>query len=164
EDMLDPRHGLGYHPLGLWQLREALAAHITGWGLPTTADQLIVTAGSQQALALTTTLFLEPGDVAVVAQPTYVGTLDPVAPAGAVPARRPAAEHGVRPGDLESVSRREGARMASLAPPPPNPTGTTLPLLRRRAVARIARRLQVPVIEDCTHVDIELGETPPPPI
>jgi DNA-binding transcriptional MocR family regulator len=164
EDMLDPRHGLGYHPLGLSQLREALAAHITGWGLPTTADQVIVTAGSQQALALTTTLFLEPGDVAVVEQPTYVGTLDAVAAVGARLAAAPMDEHGVRTDELEAVMRREGARMAYLVPTHHNPTGTTLPLLRRRAVARIARRLHVPVIEDCTHVDIELGVTPPPPI
>src|SRR5205823_5891335 len=45
-----------------------------------------------------------------------------------------------------------------------NPTGTTLPLLRRRAVARMAGRLGVPVVEDCTHADIELGAPAPPPI
>jgi DNA-binding transcriptional MocR family regulator len=164
EDMLEPRHGFGYHPLGVWQLREALAAHIAGWGLPTTGDQVLVTAGAQQALALTSALFLEPGDVAVVEHATYVGTLDAVVAAGARIAGVSMDEQGVRPDDLESVTRHEGARMIYLVPTHHNPTGTTLPLLRRRAVARIARRLHVPVIEDCTHVDIELGEPPPPPI
>jgi DNA-binding transcriptional MocR family regulator len=99
----------------------------------------------------------------VVEQPTYVGTLDAVAAVGARLAAAPMDEHGVLPDELEAVMRREGARMAYLVPTHHNPTGTTLPVLRRRAVARIARRLQVPVIEDCTHVDIWLGEEPPPP-
>ena len=60
--------------------------------------------------------------------------------------------------------RRERARLVYLVATHHNPAGTTLPPLRRRAVARMARRLGVVLVEDCTHADLALHGPPPAPI
>jgi DNA-binding transcriptional MocR family regulator len=163
-DLHDPRHGLGYHPLGLPALRIALAAHISSWGLPTRPEQVLVTAGAQQATALVAALHLRAGDAAVVEEATYVGSLDAVAATGARVAGTCMDDAGVLPDALEAAVRRERARLVYLVATHHNPTGTTLTPLRRQAVARMARRLGVVVVEDCTHADLALVGTPPPPI
>jgi DNA-binding transcriptional MocR family regulator len=163
-DLADPRHGLGYHPLGLPALRVALAAHISGWGLPTRPEQVLVTAGAQQATALVAALHLRAGDAAVVEEATYVGSVDAVSATGARIAGAPIDDAGVLPDGLEAVVRRERARLVYLVATHHNPAGTTLTAARRRAVARMARRLGVVVVEDCTHADLALAGTPPPPI
>jgi DNA-binding transcriptional MocR family regulator len=159
-----PSAGFGYHPLGLPALREALAEHVSGWGLPTVAEEIVVTAGAQQAVSLAATLHLVPGDVAVVEEATYVGSIDAIAATGARLVPAPMDDDGVRPEALAEIVQRERARLVYLVATHHNPTGTTLPAHRRRAVARIARRLGVAVVEDCTHVDIALAGPPPPPI
>jgi DNA-binding transcriptional MocR family regulator len=163
-ELAEPRQGLGYHPLGLPALRRALAAHLSGWGLPTRPEQVLVTAGAQQATALVAALHLRAGDAAVVEDATYVGSLDAVAATGARVAGTPIDDAGVLPDELEATVRRERARLVYLVATHNNPTGTTLPPLRRRAVARMARRLGVVVVEDCTHADLWLTAPPPPPI
>ncbi len=62
--------------LGLGELRRAVAAMFTADGLPTTPDQVLITTGDQQALALICGLALATGDTAVVEDPTSPGILD----------------------------------------------------------------------------------------
>ncbi|MGH2601409.1 MAG: PLP-dependent aminotransferase family protein, partial [Dehalococcoidia bacterium] len=67
---------IGYLPAGLPQLRERIAEMLSHDGLPTAVDQVIVTAGAQQALNLAASLFVRPGDDVVVESPSLAGTLD----------------------------------------------------------------------------------------
>ena len=62
--------------MGLPALRAAIARHLTGWGVATTEDQVMVTHGAQQAIGLAGALFLERGDTVVVEDPTYLGSID----------------------------------------------------------------------------------------
>ncbi|GAA1964339.1 PLP-dependent aminotransferase family protein [Kitasatospora viridis] len=67
-------YGHGVHPAGLPELRAALAHYLTERQLlPTTPDQLIVTSGSQQALALLAGALLGPGRAVVTGCPTRPG-------------------------------------------------------------------------------------------
>ncbi|GAA2011087.1 PLP-dependent aminotransferase family protein [Nakamurella flavida] len=66
----------GYSPMGLPELRTAVADRFTEEGLPTAVDQVLITTGNQQALALLTGLCLGPGDTALVEDPTSPGVLD----------------------------------------------------------------------------------------
>lgn len=59
---------------GNLDLREKLVARIQKWGhVTTTADNVIVTVGGQQAIELVAKALLDPGDEMVVEVPTYVG-------------------------------------------------------------------------------------------
>src|SRR3954465_6227184 len=63
--------------------RAATAARLTARGLATAADDILVTSGSQQALTLAATVLLEPGDVVLAEEPSYLAALQAFALAGA---------------------------------------------------------------------------------
>lgn len=70
--------GPGLHPFGLPQLRSAIAARLSGRGLPTTADQVLVTQGALHAWDLVLRTFARPGRSVLVEQPSYPGAIDAV--------------------------------------------------------------------------------------
>jgi DNA-binding transcriptional MocR family regulator len=143
------RRHLQYAPTeGNRELRTLVARRLTGRGLPTTADDLLVTTGSQQALTLLATALLDPGAVVAVEEPTYLAALQCFQLAGArvVPVRSD--DDGVDPDALADVLARERPALLYLVPTFANPTGRTLPLERRAAVAELAARHGTWVVED----------------
>jgi DNA-binding transcriptional MocR family regulator len=129
-------------------LRGAVAGRLTVRGLATGADDLLVTGGSQQGLALIATALLEPGDVVLVENPTYLAALQCFGFAGARVVPVPTDGDGVIPRALEELVLRERPKLLYLIPNFQNPTGRTLPLDRRRAVAEVAGRHGLWVAED----------------
>ncbi|GAA4302888.1 PLP-dependent aminotransferase family protein [Streptomyces venetus] len=129
-------------------LRAALAARTTARGLPTDPDDLLVTTGSQQALSLLATALLEPGDAVLVESPCYLAALQAFGFAGARVVAVPGDEHGVDPGALEELVARERPKLLYTVPTFQNPTGRTLPAERRAAVAAVAARRGLWIVED----------------
>src|SRR5688572_14462516 len=82
EDLRPWLAGSGYLPLGLPPLRDAIAAHLTAQGVPTAAEQVLVTNGAQQGLALAAALFVRPGDAVLLESPTYLTAIDLLRGAG----------------------------------------------------------------------------------
>src|SRR6516162_8734945 len=56
-------------------LREMIARHTARYGIGVSADNVLITSGSQQALDLIGRVFLNPGDHVLVERPTYFGAL-----------------------------------------------------------------------------------------
>ncbi|BCJ48081.1 aminotransferase [Actinoplanes ianthinogenes] len=139
------RRHLQYAPTeGDPRLRAAAAARMTARGLPTAADQLLITTGSQQALTLVAAALLDPGAVVAVDQPTYLAALQCFGMAGAriVP---------VTPDDPDTLARvftRERPTLLYLVPTFANPTGRTLDAHRRAAIVALAQRHGVWIVED----------------
>jgi DNA-binding transcriptional MocR family regulator len=129
-------------------LREAVAARLTSRGLPTGAGELLVTGGSQQALALLATVLLEPGDTVLVENPTYLAALQCFGFTGARVVPVPTDDAGVVPAALEELVVRERPKLLYLIPNFQNPSGRTLPEARRRAVAEVAGRHGLWIAED----------------
>ncbi|MFF7732303.1 aminotransferase class I/II-fold pyridoxal phosphate-dependent enzyme [Streptomyces sp. NPDC007984] len=129
-------------------LRDALAARTTARGLPTGPDDLLVTTGSQQALSLLATALLEPGDTVLVENPCYLAALQAFGFAGARIVAVPGDEHGVDPRALEELVVRERPKLLYTVPTFQNPTGRTLPAERRAAVAALAARRGLWIVED----------------
>jgi 2-aminoadipate transaminase len=135
-------------------LRGAVAARLSGRGLATGADGVLVTGGSQQGLALVATALLEPGDVVLVENPTYLAALQCFGFAGARVVPVPTDADGVIPQALEELALRERPKLLYLVPNFQNPTGRTLPLARRRAVAAVAERHGLWIAEDDPYGDL----------
>lgn len=129
-------------------LRAALAARATARGLPTSPEDLLVTTGSQQALHLVATALLEPGDVVVVEDPCYLAALQVFAFTGARVVPVDCDEHGIVPEALDEVVARERPKLLYTVPTFQNPTGRTLPGARRAALAQIAARRGLWIVED----------------
>jgi DNA-binding transcriptional MocR family regulator len=154
----------GYSALGLPALRRAIALLLERRGLPTSASQVLVTSGAQQAIALLGALFLRRSDTALVESPAFLGALDALAATGATLAALPLGPDGVRPETLREAARQRSARLAYLTPTFHNPTGATLPDAARREIGRVVLDAQLPLVEDESLVDIALTAPAPPSI
>ncbi len=156
-------HGHGYHPTGLPLLRERLAAWHTTNGLPTAPDQIVVTHGAQQAVALTARLLVQPGDPVAVESPTYPGAIDVYSRAGARFVTVSGDSAGARPEAVAQAVRTASPRIVYLVPTGQNPRGTVLPDQRRRLIAQeIARAGDTWLVEDEALAHTVYRDGPPP--
>ncbi|MFJ8112906.1 PLP-dependent aminotransferase family protein [Streptomyces sp. NPDC096132] len=130
------------------ELREALAARTSARGLATTADDLLVTTGSQQALSLLATALLDPGDTVLVESPCYLAALQVFTLAGARIVAVPGDAEGPDPEALAELVVRERPKLLYTVPTFQNPTGRTLPAGRRAAIASVAARHGLWIVED----------------
>jgi len=138
------------------ELRELLAQrHTAATGRHTTADDVVITTGSQQGLDLLARALADPGDVALVENPTYLGALQALRAAGIDTAGIPVDADGL---DIAMLASRldmvPAPRLVYTVPTFANPTGTTLPDERRRGLARLADHHGFLVIEDAPYADL----------
>lgn len=132
---------------GYLPLREMIARHTARYGINITADNILITSGSQQALDLLGKIFLNPGDRVLVESPTYVGAIQAWRSYEAEFIPVPFDEDGLRTDDLEA-NLRAGPKFIYALPNFQNPTGVTLTYERRLKLIELADRYGVPIIED----------------
>jgi DNA-binding transcriptional MocR family regulator len=134
---------------GLPELRRWIAGRMSADGVACDESQILVTAGSQQALDLIGRLFLDRGDTVLVERPTYMGAL------GAFNAYEP------RYADLADATQA-GGRLAYVVPDFANPTGQTLTRREREALLDRAAAQDLVVIEDGAYRELRFaGEEEP---
>jgi GntR family transcriptional regulator/MocR family aminotransferase len=133
-------------PGGAAELREALAGYLArARGVSSSADNIIIVHGSQQAVDLTARLLVNPGDPVVLEEPHYTGFSFCLRAAGAELIHIRVDEHGLRTDDLEAV---ESARLVCVTPSHQYPMGSVLSLPRRLALLDWAQRRDAYVLED----------------
>ncbi|MER6999829.1 PLP-dependent aminotransferase family protein [Streptomyces sp. NPDC000410] len=157
-----PVGDLGYHPAGLAPLRSALAARYAERGVPTAAEQILVTTGAQQALSLLTRLLVAPGDGVLVEAPTYPGALDLFREASAVLHPVTAGRDGVDAA-LRVMSRHRPVLSYVIAAYQ-NPTGAVLPSLAGRRLVETAGELGLPLVDDEVLADLAFSGQAPRPL
>ena len=133
----------GYRPL-----RATLAQVLATQGIQTGADNILITAGSQQALSLITGLILSPGDAVVVEGPTYAGALDVFRARGLRILTVGVDEDGMDMPELEAALSGHRPGLIYTIPNFHNPTGACLDGQRRRQLISLAGRYDVPILED----------------
>ena len=153
----------GYDPFGLPSLRSAIAAHLTRLGVPSEPDEVLVTNGAQQALALVATQLAGPDATVAIENPSYFGAIDAFRASGARLLPIPVVGDGGMVDVLPLLAASGAMRLAYLIPTFQNPTGATMPEARRRTVARLARELGFSVVEDLTP-DFGFAQGSPAPI
>jgi DNA-binding transcriptional MocR family regulator len=161
--------GHGYDLLGLTALRAAIADRFTARGLPTTADQVLVTAGAQNAIGLVLQALAGPGDRVLVEHPTYPNALDAIRVRGGRPVPVPMGPgpHGTGSWDLDLLTaavRDAAPRLAYLIPDFQNPTGSVLDEDGRRRIVELARRTGTTLVVDETLAELPLERPAPPPV
>jgi len=132
----------GYTPL-----REMIARHNARYSVEVTADNIMITSGSQQALDFIGRLFLNRGDYIVVESPTYLGALQAWNAYGAQYISVRSDENGMMVDELEAALR-VGPKFIYVLPNFQNPSGSTLSLERRKQLIEIADKYGVPIVED----------------
>ena len=151
----------GYDIVGRPVLREAIAARYRARGLPTDADQIVVTLGAQHAIALLARVLVGRGDRALVEAPGYPHAFEALRGAGA---RLAPVSVTVRDGWDESALlqtlRRTSPTIAYLMPDFHNPTGATMPVDQRVRVLEAAADEGTVVVADETMAELRVGGVP----
>ena len=143
-------------------LRRLVAQRLTERGLETAADDLLVTSGSQQALTLVAAVLLQAGDRVLVEEPSYLAALQCFALAGAEAIPVPCDDGGLDPEALEALIAEHRPTLLYTVPTFHNPTGRTLSLERRVALAEVAERTGIWIVEDDPYGELRYsGETLP---
>jgi 2-aminoadipate transaminase len=157
------RRHLQYAPTeGNPELRSRVADRMSARGLPTTAGDLLITTGSQQALTLVTIALLDPGATVAVEEPTYLAALQCFQLAGARIVTVPGDADGIDPDALAAVLEKERPSLLYMVPTFANPTGRTLPAQRRAAVAELAAAYGTWVVEDDPYGELRYQGSPVP--
>ena len=132
---------------GYLPLREMIARHSARYGIEVTAENIMITSGSQQALDLLGRILINPGDHIMVESPTYLGALQAWNAYGAEYVAVPFDENGMVTDAVEEALRT-GIKFIYVLPNFQNPTGVTLSLERRKHLIELADRYGVPIVED----------------
>ncbi len=126
------------------------------------ARQMVVCPGAQAAIAALMLALTKPGDI-ILAEPfTYPGLRAAASQFGRRIIAVEADQHGMVPQMLEAACRQHAPALVYLNPTLQNPTAITMPERRRKALASIATRCKVRIVEDDPYW--QLAEAPPPPI
>ena len=134
-------------PAGLPRLRERIAQQYSVAGIPTIADNIIVTTGSQQGLSLVASLLVSPGETVAIEQPTYFVALDAFRTMGA---RLRAFPPGFADRSLQQEMPTSAFRALYCIPTFQSPTGHIMSEHARRTLVNVAREHNVPILEDCS--------------
>lgn len=146
--------GHGLHPLGVPELRAAVADHLSGSGLRTRPEQVLVTSGALHGWDLLLRVLARPGARVLVEQPTYPAVLDAVAAHRLRPAAIPVTAHG-----WEAPAASAG--LVHVTPDGQNPTGFLAGAAQRRRLLTDVGGSAV-VAADETFADLVLDGRPPP--
>jgi len=140
---LDYGESSGYAPL-----RATIAHVLASQGLQARPENILITAGSQQALSLVSQILLKPGDTILVESPTYGGALDLFRTLDFHVVGIPMDAQGMQVETLEKLLQLHHPKLIYTIPNFHNPTGTCLISSRRRELLLLADRYNVPILED----------------
>ena len=129
-----------------------------------TGRELLLTHGSQEAIALVGQALLGPGDAVVVGDPGYPPAWDAFRATGARLVPVPVDEQGIDVDAVGRALRRRRCRLVYLTPGRHYPTTASLSAPRRVALLEMTRRAGVPILEDDYDHEHHYRASPPPPL
>lgn len=156
-------HDTGLELVGVPQLRTAIAERYCARGLPTDADQIMVTTGALHAIGLILAAYVQPGDRVLVEQPTYHGVLSAISTAGARAVPVALTEDGWELPAVDAAIRQLSPSLAYLVVDNHNPTGLTMSAAQRKQLAHIVADTRTRTIIDETMAEVWIDEPIPAP-
>ncbi len=134
-------------PAGYRPLRNEIAAYVqAARGVKCDEEQVIIVAGSQQAINLSAQLLIDPGDKVWIEEPCYLGARGALLSSGAQLVPVAIDDEGLQV--AKGIERCAQARLAYVTPSHQFPLGTTMSLARRLALLQWATRAGSWILED----------------
>ena len=149
---------------GYLPLREKIAARLRATGIPTRADNIMMTQGAQQGLDLVARLMLDSGDGLVVEAPTYLGALAAFNAYQPTYYEIPMQDDGMDINALQRVLMSHKVKFIYTVPDFQNPTGVVMSVAKRKALIRLANQYDVMILEDNPYRDLRYDGKPLPTI
>lgn len=148
---------------GYLPLREYIAAKLNKQGdYGYTADDILITTGSQQALEMIGKVFLNKGDGVIIEEPGYLGAIQAFTLAEPEFYGVPLEEDGLNIEKLEQQLQNDNVKFVYTVPNFHNPTGITYSAEKRAAIYDIIKKYDVALIEDDPYGELRFrGESLP---
>ncbi|WP_078552585.1 PLP-dependent aminotransferase family protein [Bacillus alkalicellulosilyticus] len=144
---------------GYLPLRDVLIERMKRKGITSySANDVLVTTGSQQAIDLFSKVVFNPGDVILAENPTYLAALQVFESYEAHVIGVESDEHGMIPEDLEEKVKRYRPKCIYVVPTFSNPTGKVWSMERRQQLLALAQKYHVIVFEDDPYGDIQFNK------
>ncbi|MCJ8142545.1 PLP-dependent aminotransferase family protein [Ancylobacter sp. A5.8] len=141
--------------------KDAASAWLSRRALVPAQERIFVTPGAHPALLGILTLLARPGDTVLCEAITYPGIRSIAAQLGLKLVGLPMDGDGIDPDAFAEACRAGAPKALYLNPTLQNPTTLTIPEPRRAAIANVARRFNVPIIEDDAYGFIPAHGVPP---
>ena len=161
----DPGVAMQYSPTeGLTSVRDVIAQWLSGRGeIPASTDELMITSGGMDAIGLLAKSYLDPGDAVIVEAPTYLGAIMSFESYQANVMGVPIDDDGI---DVDAMADllASGVRPKLLytIPDSQNPTGCSMSVEKRYALAELCRRYGVLVVEDVAYRELGFSDSRAP--
>jgi DNA-binding transcriptional MocR family regulator len=140
---------------GTLALRNAVALRALHLGCALKAEDIVITSGCINAVAMCLQTVTQPGDLVAVESPTFFGFLDLLASLNLKVLALPThARSGVSLPALQLALDTQPIKAVLLAPTLSNPLGSVMPLTQKRTLARMMAQYKVPLIEDVVFNDL----------
>lgn len=133
---------------GYFPLRETVTHILVNQGIQVRPNNVLITSGSQQALALVCQLLLNPGDIVLAEKPTYDFALDLFRALNLKIKGIPLDAQGMQVKLLEAILQKYHPKLIYTIPNFQNPTGVCLSGARRRQLIALADCYNIPILED----------------
>lgn len=145
-------------------LRESVATLLLDRNIIVPPEQVIITTGAQQSIALALRAFVRQGDVVLVEEPTYLGFIERATAQGIRLIGVPTDEQGMRVDLLPPLLREYRPRLIYTIPTFHNPTGVSLPPERQQILLNLAREHDTLILEDDVYGPLGFDGAPPLPL
>lgn len=149
-------------PAGNLRHRAAGAAWLSTTGIAAAPERIVVTSGAQNGILVAFAALAQPGDHILTETLTFPGVKPVATMLGLRMEGVPVDAEGLIPEALETACRTQKSRFLYLIPTIHNPTAVVMPQARREAIAEIALRHNLTIIED--DIAARCMENPPAPI
>jgi 2-aminoadipate transaminase len=149
---------------GFPALREWIAAELQGRKIKAVSSDILVTNGSQQVLDLVAKALINPGDVVLTENPTYLAAIQAFQALEARFVPVPTDAEGLIPEALPELIKRHRPKFLYTIPNFQNPTGVTMKASRREALARIAAEHKLVILEDDPYGKLRYSGVEVPPV
>ncbi len=150
------------HVQGHVDLRKQIARLSFNWGGTLGADDMVVTAGCMEALALTLKAITSPGDAVAIESPTYFGIFQVMESLGLKVVEIPTDPNtGVDLDQLERAIRKFAIKACLFVCNFNNPMGSCLPDDKKKQLVELITRKNIPLIEDDIYGELYFGKVRP---
>lgn len=149
----------GYRPL-----RELIAERMASRGAIVDPADILITNGAQQGIDLAARIFIDPGDIVLTEEPTFMDALRVFRSHEAEPVGVPVDDEGLQVDALAALLDRLPKRPKFLYTMPTyqNPMGVSMSMARRLALVDLVRERGIAIVEDDPYGDLSYDGDPPP--
>ena len=151
---------LAYGPMdGFMPLKRQLAMRYLDQGLQVSPDEVLITNGAQEAIAIALKCVAKPGDVIAVESPTYFGILELIESLGMMALEIPLCpEDGIWLADLEHAIEHHEIAACVFSSSVSNPMGSFMDDEKRKTLVKMLEDRDIPFIEDDVYGDLYFTE------